>query len=91
MNISDIIRSFIYEAFLSGNLEYTFSNDDSLLDTAIIDSIGVTELSIFLEDKFGFSVPMEDQVVENFGTVNTLTRYVSRRLAAHAVSTRATR
>jgi acyl carrier protein len=51
-SIEQEIRQFIIDNFLFGEPETELSNDDSLLDQGIIDSMGVLELVTFLEDKY---------------------------------------
>jgi acyl carrier protein len=71
------IRAFIAETFvLDGELD----DDVSLTETGIIDSTGVLEVIVFLEDRFGVFVPDEDATPEHLDSVSNLARYVSRRV-----------
>ena len=49
---------------------------DSLLNRGIIDSTGVLDLMMFMEDEFGIRVADEDMVPDNFDSVTSLARYV---------------
>jgi|tagenome__1003787_1003787.scaffolds.fasta_scaffold20607920_2 acyl carrier protein len=51
----------------------------SLLDAGVIDSTGVLELLTFIESEFGFVVPDEDLVPENFDSLDAIGRYVADR------------
>lgn len=58
----------------------------SLTQTGVLDSMGVLELVMFIEERFGLTVPEEDTVPENLDTVDRVVRYVDARIAASAVS-----
>lgn len=56
--------------------------DTRLLDGGLLDSLGILQLTERIEETFGIKVADEDFVPENFETVRSLARYISRRLAA---------
>ena len=51
---------------------------DNLLETGVLDSLGLMQLVIFIEEKLGVKVPDEDVVIENFSSVDALTGYLER-------------
>lgn len=53
--------------------------DKSLIDEGIIDSFGLVEIATFLEKTFGIKVEEDDMIRENFGSVNRLIAFVSRK------------
>jgi acyl carrier protein len=75
-------RAFLISNFLLGHSEQLGSND--VLFGKVIDSAGVLELIGFLEGKFSITVPDEDVVTENLGSVSRIAAYVSKRLPATA-------
>jgi acyl carrier protein len=75
-------RDFLISTFLSGRSEQ-LRNDDVLLGN-VIDSMGVLELVGFLERTFAISVPDEDVVAENLGSINSITTYIVQRLPGNA-------
>jgi acyl carrier protein len=75
-------RDFLTSTFLSGRSEQ-LRNDDALLGN-VIDSMGVLELVCFLERTFAISVPDEDVVAENLGSINSITTYIVQRLPSNA-------
>ena len=73
--VSDRIREFVRSRFpLARNLE--FSDEDSLLDAGVIDSLGILDLVGFLEETFGLQASDEDLNPENFDSIATLVRFV---------------
>ena len=80
--IEQEIRQFIIDNFLFGEPETELSNDDSLLDQGIIDSMGVLELVTFLEDKYEVEIPDDELVPTNLDSVNRLVQFVQRKVHA---------
>jgi acyl carrier protein len=78
----DAIRAFILGQFLSGTDASALKDDQSLERSGVIDSAGMLELIMFLEEKFGFAVEAEEALPSNFDTVNALVAYAGRKLAA---------
>ena len=55
-----ILWKFIFDNFMSGKTKADLKDEDSFLETGIIDSTGVLELILFLEENFNISIPDED-------------------------------
>lgn len=56
--------------------------DLALLESGILDSLGILQLVTFLGDELGVEVSDEDFVAENFKTVGSLARFVARKQAS---------
>jgi acyl carrier protein len=76
MTTQEQIRRYILENFLFTNDETKLSNTDPFLEAGIVDSTGILELLMFVEETFGFEVRDEELVPDNFDSVERLTRYV---------------
>jgi len=75
---ADLIRRFIKLRFpLTSSKELT--QELSLLDSGIVDSLGVLDLVGFIEEQFGIEAQDEDLVPENFDSIDALTRFVKER------------
>ena len=79
---SQKIRDYIDSNFLLGARNTTYSDTDSLLDLHILDSTGVLELILFLEETWGIQVADIEMVPENLDSVAAITAYVQRKLQA---------
>ena len=84
MDIKQEIREFILNNFLFGASEQNFDDDDSFMETGIIDSTGVLELVSFVEERFDITVGDDELIPENLDSANNLTRYVTAKLGARA-------
>jgi acyl carrier protein len=71
------IRGFIQENFMMGQDASTLSNEDSFLDSGIIDSTGVLELIGFLEDGFGIQVADAEMIPANLDSIANLVRFIA--------------
>ena len=54
------------------------SMDTDLLDTGLLDSLGLVELIVLLESDFGVRVAMDDLDPEHFQSVNRIATLVRR-------------
>lgn len=78
MELRETLRRFIAEELVSD--ETPLGLDDSLLADGMVDSLGAVRLVAFVEERFGFQIPPEDLVMENFATVNRLAGYLESRI-----------
>lgn len=82
MELRDQIRNFIVENFLFGDTSRLTSDDQSLLDTGIIDSVGVMELVSYLEGDHELQIQDEDLMPENLDSIANLAAFIRRKKAA---------
>jgi acyl carrier protein len=78
MDIKQQVRAFITSNFYVADPS-TLADDASLLDQGIIDSTGVLEIIMFLEDTFGFKVADSEMVPENLDSIENIAAFVARR------------
>ena len=76
MSIKTLIRGYILENFLFTDSNGRLKDGTSFLEEGIVDSTGVLELVMFVEETFGIVVEDEEIVPENFDSVERLAFYV---------------
>lgn len=81
-DIKTRIQRFIMQTFPLAR-QRRLSDDDSLLQNGIVDSLGVLEIVGFLEKEFHVSILDEELLPENFESVQTLTTFVLRKAQNH--------
>ena len=69
------INTFIREHLLESDFELKM--EDDLLNTGLVDSIGVVKLIEYIEREFDVSVPPDDMVIENFISINAIEKYLA--------------
>lgn len=55
------------------------SHDDCIPETGLLDSASLMMLIVWYEAEFGVSTDEEELTVDNFGTINLMVDYLSRR------------
>ena len=77
--VEEKLMEFIVENFLFGDTSRMPSEDDSLINTGIVDSTGILELIEFLEDTFKIEVAETETLPENLDSIGGLIRFVGRK------------
>jgi acyl carrier protein len=78
MSTESRIRTYIAENFLFGEAGQ-LGVDDSFLDKGIIDSTGILEIVMFLEEQFGIKVADSEMLPENLDSIGNIVRYVAKK------------
>jgi acyl carrier protein len=82
MQTTDIeleIRTFLVDNFLLGRQE-KLRDDEPLLGN-VVDSTGVVELVVFLQERFDISVDDDEVIAENLGSVRNAVAFIEKKLA----------
>ncbi|WP_432741268.1 acyl carrier protein [Methylobacter sp. G7] len=79
-----IIRQYILENLLFTEDEQALQDDDSFLDSGIIDSTGVMEVILFIEESFDIKVNDDEMLPANLDSVNNLAVFIHRKQAVAA-------
>jgi acyl carrier protein len=82
--IKDQIRTFILDELARRKGITVFSDDESLTENGVVDSLGTFRLVTFLESNFNVRIADEDIVHENFRSVSEIERFVNSKLNAKA-------
>ena len=70
------IRQFIVTELVS-NQEYSnLDNEEPLIETGIIDSLGIMKLIVFLTEEFGIDIGDDDRIPENFENIEAIYSFV---------------
>ena len=73
------VKQFVAEKFMFGQGADTLTHDTSFLELGLIDSTGVLELVMFLEQQFDIKVGDEEIVPDNLDSVRKIGAYVLRK------------
>jgi len=76
-NARQRIRGYITGTLLGGR---DIEDDENLLLSGLIDSLGVMSLVAFLERTFGISIPFDEVILENFMSIDAVDDYVGKKL-----------
>lgn len=74
MQQNDIL-DFVRQEILN-EPDSTLAPEDDLLETGLVDSIGMMRLVAFIETERGSKIPATDLVLENFKSIDAIVRYL---------------
>ena len=84
--IESAVRQFVVDKFMFGEGADKLSNETSFLETGLIDSTGVLELVMFLEEKFRVKVADDEMLPENLDSVKAVAAFVVRKLGTRTAA-----
>ncbi|PZQ14072.1 MAG: acyl carrier protein [Rhodanobacter denitrificans] len=76
------VRQFVLKNFLFTDDANALADGDSLIGAGIVDSTGILELIGFLEETHGIRIAPEEMVPANFDSIDAISAFLARRLAA---------
>ncbi len=79
-NIKEKIKIYIIENFLFGSTDNPINDEDSFLETGIIDSTGILELIEFIETTYSIAVDDTELIPENLDSLNNLEKFITLKI-----------
>lgn len=84
MSMKAKIRQFILTNYLFSEDEGKLADSQALMDSGIMDSTGILELIMFLEETFGIKVADEEMIPANLDSVSNAVAFIERKQAVSA-------
>lgn len=78
------IKAFIINNFLFGQAGTGITDEQSFLESGLIDSTGLLELVAFVEERYGISVEDRELLPENLDSLRNVSAFVARKLGQPA-------
>jgi len=85
MNDSSKVRDFVVKNFLFGDGE-SLKDDTSFIKEGIIDSTGILELIMFLEETYGIEIKDTELVPDNMDSLQNIARFVQKKTGGSAAA-----
>jgi len=82
VSLEDEIRKYILENFLFTDDVSALDSNNSFLEQGILDSTGILEVIMFLEEEFEVKVLDEEMIPENLDSVANLVKFVSQKTSS---------
>ena len=76
MDTKGMIRQYIVTELIKDKKQANLKDSDSLIESGIVDSLGIMKLIGFLEDKINIQVSDDELVPENFSSVDSIAALV---------------
>jgi acyl carrier protein len=80
------VRTFIEENFLFREDISGLADDESLLESGVMDSTGILELVAFLETVFSIQMADAEIIPENLDSIAAIANYLERKLAVEVAA-----
>ncbi|MGA7235521.1 MAG: acyl carrier protein [Bryobacteraceae bacterium] len=80
--VSDLavsVRTFILKQFPLAR-QHQIKDSDPLLESGILDSLGVLEVVAFIEQEYSIHVSDDDLVLENFRSIDRIAAFILSRM-----------
>ncbi len=78
--IKNKIRKFVNYLLLQHNYSEVSSDDDSLIESNLFDSLDIAELMLFLEDEYNiYTSSSEPNVLNKLDTINLICLYIKEK------------
>jgi acyl carrier protein len=77
--VESVINDYITRELTPDAALLPLGNETPLLDSGILDSLGLLRLVVFLEERFGITMGDADLLPENFASVNAICAFVRAR------------
>ncbi len=77
--IETTVKDYIVKEFMYDKSDITLSNDLPLIESGVIDSLGIFTLIAFMESEMKVKLQPDDVVIENFETVEAIKSLVKSR------------
>ena len=74
----EAVRQFVYHTFPLAQ-QRTLTNQDSLLDGGIVDSLGILEIITFLEGDYSITFNDDDMLADDFDSIGSIANLVSQK------------
>lgn len=77
--LTDRVHEFILQKFPLARRR-SLRENDNLLESGVIDSLGVLEIVTFLNEEFSLAIEDDDLTPENFQSIQSIAAFVEQRL-----------
>jgi acyl carrier protein len=73
------LKEFITNELISERSPRAIEEDDNLMGLGLIDSMGVLQLSAFIEEEFGIEISPEEFTPDNFRSIATIAELIKKK------------
>jgi acyl carrier protein len=73
------LRAYVLENYLFTDDASALDDSDSFMAKGILDSTGIMDMILFIEESFGVHVEDEDMVPENLDSVEKMAAFIRRK------------
>ena len=86
MKNKEKVKGFLLENFLFTDDPTELDDEESLLEKGVIDSTGVLEVIMFLEESFDIDIADKEMVRDNLDSVNRISDFLNSKLGPESIT-----
>ena len=75
------IKQFILSDLIKDGSATELDNDENLIDSGVVDSLGIMKLVAFLEKSFKIAVSDDEILLDNFETIDAISGFLSSKIS----------
>ena len=75
-----LIKKFIQSELVKDSADVDLSITDNLIETGIIDSLGIQQLIAYLEETFSIQITDDDLIADNFETIEAISTFLRNKM-----------
>ncbi|KOF10762.1 hypothetical protein AC739_08780 [Planococcus glaciei] len=79
MEVKEILRNYLKEEFEIED-DPDFTDDAHLFDMGFLDSLGATQVILFIEEEFNIEITQKDLILHPMNTVDEITLVIEEKL-----------
>jgi acyl carrier protein len=80
MNIKGILREFMIREFNESGFHESIGDDESLIESGILDSLSILKLISFMDERFDIMPPEDELKPEKLETLNLIALFIAQKL-----------
>ena len=80
MNIKDMLRSFMLQEFRDSGFHKDIGDDDSLIESDILDSLSILKLIGYLDEQFHVILDEDDLNVDKLSTISKIAKLIEKKV-----------
>ncbi len=77
--IRKTLREFIVDTFLIADEDEEIGDSDSFMQTGLIDSTGILEVTNFVELEYAITIEDDEMIPDNLDSIDNLVKFVTRK------------
>jgi len=81
MKSEQTIKNFIIDNFIIDDNPDQLEDDQSFLESGIIDSTGILELVSFIEEHYNIKIEDEELIPDNLDSLNNVVKFINKKLS----------
>jgi acyl carrier protein len=83
MNTKILLRSFMLHEFKDSGFHEGIGDDDSLIESNVLDSLSILKLIGYLDERFHVILDEDELKVERLGTISKIASLIEKKQASY--------